>query len=357
MQLEAQFDGSWRRTLYVVLAWEGIGLASTLLVAAPVVRFHHFIHWLGIGTVFTNCIGLSALGLTWLNQRILRPAGWRTGRRAAIVITGLLILGGVAVVLALQSGRWICGLDNFVVDRWHLLLISANAVVLTCSALICGLVLAHNRLARDLERRVRENGRLERLRVEAQLGALQSKVNPHFLFNTLNTMIEMVHDHPDRVERMILGLSEIYRRVLTLPATDTLSLGEELRLVEEYLAIEAIRMGPRLTWSIEVPDDTRDARVPPLAVEVLVENAVQHGLAARKGGGTLWVKAERQARAVVVEVTDDGVGMQPQQEGGGFGLRSIRERMALLHQGRAQLRMEPRPGGGTRALLELPCDA
>jgi two-component system, LytTR family, sensor kinase len=350
-------DGSWRRALYLVLAWEGAGLVGTLLVAAPVANFHHFLHLLGTGAVFTNVVGLSGLGLTWLDRRVLRPAAWRAGSRVALLACGLLLSAGAAAALALWSGRWICDLDGNFVDRLHLLLISVNAVVLVCSALISGLLLAHDRLARDLEHRVRENERLERLRVEAQLAALQAKVNPHFLFNTLNTMIDMVHDQPEKVERMILGLSEIYRRVLTLPETDTLSLAEELRLVDEYLSIEAIRMGPRLAWSIDVPEAALDARVPPLAVEVLVENAVQHGLAPRRSGGRLWVTAQQQGHAVVVEVADDGVGVRAQAQTGGFGLRSIRERMALLQREGAHLRIEPRVGGGTRALLELPREA
>jgi two-component system, LytTR family, sensor kinase len=347
----------WRRGLLLVLAWEGAGLAGTLLMAAPLASFHRFIHWLGIGGVFTNCVGLSFLGLGWLDRRVLRPAALRDWGRWGILSGATLFAAAAAGLLSLRSGRYICGLDGFVVDRWHLLLISGNAVVLAGSALVCGLLLAHEKLSRDLEHRVRENERLERLRVEAQLAALQSKVNPHFLFNTLNAMIDLVHEQPQKVERMILGLSEIYRRVLTLPEKDTLSLAEELRLVEEYLAIESIRMGPRLTWSIDVPDTTLDARVPPLALEVLVENAVQHGLAPRKDGGRLWLKAERRDRAVVVEVADDGVGVGAEPTASGFGLRSIRERMALLHGRGADLRIEPRPGGGTRALLELPGDA
>jgi LytS/YehU family sensor histidine kinase len=264
---------------------------------------------------------------------------------------------GLSIVVALRSGRVICAADGYVVDRWHLLLISVNAVALASAIVICSLLLAQGRLAQALERRVRENEHLERSRVEAQLAMLQSKVNPHFLFNTLNTMVDLVHREPDKVERMILGLSEIYRRVLTLSESATLSLGEELRLVEAYLEIEAIRMGPRLVWSVDVPASVREVRVPPLAVEVLVENAVQHGLAPRKAGGQLWVRAERSEDGVLIEVADDGVGLRPDERAGAFGLRSIRERMALLHRDRASLRLVPREGGGTRALLELPRDA
>jgi LytS/YehU family sensor histidine kinase len=135
-------------------------------------------------------------------------------------------------------------------------------------------------------------------------------------------------------------------------------LAEELALVEHYLAIEKIRMGPRLSYGIDAPADLRSVLVPPLAVEILVENAVRHGLARRKDGGSVEVRVRGEGGSVHIEVADDGVGYEATPAspgtGTGFGILSVRQRLALLHGDEARLDVGPGPGGGTRAVLEVP---
>ena len=229
-------------------------------------------------------------------------------------------------------------------DRWHLLMVAVDAVLLAVIALTCALILVHQRLSADLARRVRDNARLERLQVEAQLSLLQSKVNPHFLFNTLSTMLELVRSDPAKVERMILNLSEIYRKVLTWPESARVRLEEELALVRQYLEIEKIRMGPRMEFSIELSDEASRAEIPPLILEILVENAVRHGVAPRKEGGAIRVAASRRDGTLLLEVTDDGVGVGERRHG--HRLRTVQRpptaAAALRRRSRAERDRAPR---------------
>jgi sensor histidine kinase YesM len=124
--------------------------------------------------------------------------------------------------------------------------------------------------------------------------------------------------------------------------------------VEHYLSIEKVRMGARLSYSIDVPADLRAAIVPPLSVEILAENAVRHGLSPRKEGGSVGISASREGGTLRITVVDDGVGLGGRTSGTGFGLLSVRQRLDLLTDGRGRLEVTREPGGGTRAVLEIP---
>jgi two-component system LytT family sensor kinase len=345
---------SVKRWLLFGLVWQAIGFLGTLLVSLPVGSFHAFIHWVIMGATFTN--GSALLGGAFLMlygrywRRPLRHPAWR----AVVVFLGLAAAAAAAAATSIDIGPRFCAMDGFRPERWHLLIVSLNVMLMIAIALLCALAVLHERLSGELARKIRESERLERLNVESQLAALQSKVNPHFLFNTLNAMADLVRSKPASVERMILNLSDIYRRVLDLPETSGVSLAEELTLVEQYLEIEKIRMGARLTYTIDVPEELRSVVLPPLALEILVENAVRHGLARRKQGGSLRIGARRHDGAARIEVEDDGPGFGGQGGGAGFGLLSVRQRLALLYGERASLEVGPAVQGGTRAVLEIP---
>ncbi len=345
----------WGRFLLLGLSWQVLGLLVTLALAFPVESFHLLVHRVMLGATVTNGIALLGGGFLvfyWrrLHRRLAHPAA-----RVAVILGGLTPAVAGSVFGAFETGRYFCRLDGYEVDRWHLSVVTTNAMLLVSLGLVCGLVFAHERLSARLAREVRETERLERVQLETQLAALQSKVNPHFLFNTLNTLVDLVRSDPERVERLVLSLSDIYRRVLALPEAAGVPLGEELDLVDHYLSIEKVRMGTRLRYSIDVPADLRGATVPPLAIEILAENAVRHGLAPRKEGGSLCISASREGGRLRVEVLDDGVGLGGPVKGTGFGLLSIRQRLDLLYEkGQGRLDVASVAGGGTRAVLEVP---
>jgi two-component sensor histidine kinase len=198
---------------------------------------------------------------------------------------------------------------------------------------------------------------LENARLRAQLSALTAEMNPHLLFNALNTVASLVHDDPDRAEEVVLQLSELYRGVLRSARAATHPLSEELRLCEAYLRIEHARFGQRLAGEIVVdPSIDVDAiRVPVLVLQPFVENAVQHGLSQRREGGKVSVELRLQDARLDIVIEDDGVGFgRSMRAGAGKAISNCRERLALSYGDRARLELGHGTSGGARVVVSLP---
>jgi len=197
--------------------------------------------------------------------------------------------------------------------------------------------------------------RLEGLLARAELDALRARLQPHFLFNALSALSELVHRDADSAEQGILRLGALLRRTLDA-AEPEVALDDELTFVSHYLEIERLRLGPRLdvAWDIEEP--VRRARVPHLVLQPLVENAVRHGLAPRTAPGRVRIAARAEADQLILEVDDDGVGLDAAgaRGGAGLGLASTRDRLFRLYGSRQRLALSKLPGGGTRAVASLP---
>jgi len=196
----------------------------------------------------------------------------------------------------------------------------------------------------------------ERLLVEARLAALTSQINPHFLFNTLNTIAVLVRDNERAgAVRIVEHLSELLRSTLNRQRTNEVTLGEELELVRQYVAIEQARFSDRLRPEFRIPDGLLSAAVPSFALQQLVENAIRHGIARRTDAGLLIIAAEREGDFLQLTVTDDGLGIDPQlTPPPGHGIENTRERLHALYGARASLEIMPRPEGGTIAILRVP---
>jgi two-component system LytT family sensor kinase len=189
----------------------------------------------------------------------------------------------------------------------------------------------------------------------ARFAALQAQLNPHFMFNTLNTITVLVRDG-DRAGavRIIEHLSELLRRTLSRHKASEVTLGEELDLVGQYLAIEQARFSDRLRVETNVPDALRAAAVPGFAVQHLVENAIRHGVARKEDAGRVLIAARRDGGALEISVTDDGPGVGSVEPAAGHGLMNTRERLRALHGDAASLEVAGAPGGGTMATLRVP---
>jgi two-component system sensor histidine kinase AlgZ len=186
---------------------------------------------------------------------------------------------------------------------------------------------------------------------EAGLLELQSRVQPHFLFNTLNTAIALVRVDPMRAEEVLESLSELFRAALGALEGDS-TLGEEIRLARLYLAIEGMRFGKRLDVEWDVDDSLADVRVPSLLLQPLVENAVRHGVEPNDAGGRVQIRARaRNGRAWVQVVNTVGGASAP---GHGIGLVSSRERLRLMHDFQSEFQAGPIDGGRFRVRLAVP---
>jgi LytS/YehU family sensor histidine kinase len=213
----------------------------------------------------------------------------------------------------------------------------------------------------------RRAARAEVLRAEAQLAALRARLNPHFIFNLLHTLMGLVARDPASAESALERLGDVLRYGLRVQSQglDEVRLREEWEFVDRYLSLERLRLGERLQAILEVEDDLLDAVVPAFSLQPLVENAVRHAIAPRAGGGRLVVSARRAGRTLVLAVEDDGIAGaggatdrgDALHRGSGLGLRLIRERLQALYGGAARLETGRSALGGFRAAVTLPLAA
>jgi hypothetical protein len=197
---------------------------------------------------------------------------------------------------------------------------------------------------------------LARQLAEARLAALSSALEPHFLFNSLNTIQALVRAAPDTAERMLVRLGELLRAVLAAAGRPEVALAEELALLESYLALERERFGARLAFTLAVEPETLGARVPALLLQPLVENALRHGLSRGTGAAELELCVRARAGRLQLRLRDRGPGPgEPSAHAGaGLGLSNARERLATLHGSAAGLVVTTAPEGGTLVAIELP---
>ena len=188
---------------------------------------------------------------------------------------------------------------------------------------------------------------------QARLDALTSQLQPHFLFNTLNSISALIAEQPAEARRMVARLSNLLRATLDAGALEEVPLNREVALVEGYLAIEKTRFGDRLAFDLQIPDETRDAAVPGLMLQPLVENGIRHGFGRREEPGWVQVTAARANGSLELHVVDDGDGFRPGAREG-IGLGNTRRRLAELYGPDGQVIIRPRPWGGVDVTIRIP---
>ncbi|MBI5281689.1 MAG: histidine kinase [Candidatus Solibacter usitatus] len=202
----------------------------------------------------------------------------------------------------------------------------------------------------------------ERLLVQARLSALSAQINPHFLFNTLNTVGSLIRTNPDGARQVVYRLSSILRRLLK--KTDNFApLREELAFIDDYLSIEMARFGPKLRFVKEVEEATLDCQVPAMLLQPLIENSIKHGLAHKVEGGTVRLEGRLErgpdGSRLVLAVADDGVGIEDERLESilaqpGIGVSNVNERLQVLFGANYRLSVTSQKGEGTRTTIEIP---
>ena len=316
----------------------GLSILLGLLFSLPEVRFARFAINTGVSLMYSLAIGLPANVIFHrLKPRIGGPAlkqwGIYLGVMLAIVLVASAFVGAVLVVIGLvdASRMWEVYTRGLVVSLAVSAPVTVGAVTMS-------------KMQESLHRS-------QQLASEARLASLESRVRPHFLFNALNSAIALIPEDPKRAEDVLERLSALLRYSLDAHAR-VVPLGEELRVVTDYLEIERVRFGDRLAFAIDVPAELHACEVPAFALQTLVENSVKYAVSARKQGARIEVKARRAGDRLHVEITDDGPGFTGEIWLPGHGLDGLRARLDALFGVRAKL-VVPAGQGGASVRIEI----
>jgi LytS/YehU family sensor histidine kinase len=241
-------------------------------------------------------------------------------------------------------------------DTWSITLLYQVLIFLIAYALtvtITYLVDSRENIARQMTETARLNEELSK----AQLAALRRQMEPHFMFNTLNSIAGLVRDRRnDAAVSMIVGLSEFLRRATENSHRSQVTLAEEVEYLQRYVDIQKVRFGERLRVSVDIPADLLDAQVPNLLLQPLVENAIKHGVATRVVGGNVRVTGARRDSSVYLSVYNDGPSFPNdwQTNGAGVGLANLRTRLQILHGDASELQMRRAGADGVEVIVTLP---
>lgn len=310
-------------------------------------------------TVISMLAWLVWVPLTPLLTRVADryPLGASVRRIGIHVLPAALVTAAQAITVAastVATGNAPASAFPAMFAGWYLAFLPAGVVVYIAVIALRGSVVQRARL--EFGRRQAEQ--LGQQLRETQLHALRAQLQPHFLFNTLTAITALVRDQETtRAADALDRLSALLRSALRAGDVHEVSLDEELRWLRDYLAIETLRVGHDIALTVSIAEDVSAALVPSWILQPLVENAVRHGLRARRGPGALHIAASGVAGTLVIEIRDNGVGLSPDWESRmsmGYGLANSRARLAQLYGAQGMLDIASATGGGTVVTLTLP---
>jgi len=279
----------------------------------------------------------------WISRLIRRGEGNRAMLplfACAACEAGRLALGNTL------PPHWLYSLHPTNIGYWILDILSS----VMCVAMAIK-ILNNTRIEMNLEQN-------QQLLLKARMDALTSQINPHFLFNTLNTVSSLIRFDPDMARGVVLKLSNILRRLLRKHET-FVPLREELDFIDDYLDIEVIRFGrDKLQIFKEIDPEALDAFVPSMLLQPMIENAIKHGLAPRLSGGEIRIRTQRRSGRLFLEIHDNGMGIPSERlsevYGGGIGISNVHERLRLLYGDQFKMDIRSREGEGTQICIEIP---
>jgi two-component system LytT family sensor kinase len=342
-----------------LLVGPGWALAGGVILAVPAV-FHHeylalpFNAALGLASgflgrfvepeeiwSFSPLIDLSLY--RWVRRNLRKP---RIDRQ----ILMLFLIAGMEIVREWLARIYPLRLFALLSDVWGI-----QVLVWVCAPMVVGIALKVWNALR-IELKLKEQARLL---LEARLDALQRQINPHFLFNTLNSIASLVRMKPELAREMTVKLANILRALLKDHDT-YVPLREELEFTDDYLDIEVVRFGAKLKVQKEIDPRTLEVLVPSILLQPLIENSIKHGIQPRIHGGTVTLRSQLEGDRVLIEVADDGVGIGGQaassvrHQGAGIGIKNVRERLDVLYGNQASFNVLSSPGRGTRVQIVIP---
>ena len=333
------------------LAGLAIGLAVSVFQGEAVER-----PILVISVLFGNVVGLTAMvGSVWLFPRLRGRSGLLRFPLLVMTLVSGAVLGSLLVLGAYP-------LFVFRELRLAVVVIAINGVL---ALVVGGIVLGYEEMRLRLQETLREmeevrlvEARVREEAARAEVAALQARINPHFFFNTLNTITSLLEEDVQTAEELLETFASLFRYAFEVADAVPVPLSDEIAFTRDYLRIERARFGDRLHVAWDVDPESLAVRVPGLILQPLIENGVGHGLAPRARGGRIDVSTAVEGPLLRIDVVDDGVGLCDAGERlirDGHGLGNIARRLETVYGGRASLALSPAPGGaGARARLTMP---
>ena len=330
------------------LAWINVAVAIVVLIqvaANQIANVGDLRFALGYSLVYANLTGVLAISVisafaskTWA-RRLPLPATLALCILVFVPV-GCLLAQTLLMTIGLVVPR------HFWLEYLHTLRISLPlSAVFGLGAVVHSSLRERVRAAeKSLHEKEAAEERARKLAIEARLSSLESRIHPHFLFNTLNSISSLIVTNPSRAEQMVGRLAALLRASLDSSNQTLIPLQQELAMVESYLDIERARFGEKLRGSTDVAEELRQAKVPPMSVQALVENAVKHGIAPQIGGGEIMVAASTENGSLRIEVRDTGPGFNLTAIHAGHGLDILVERLDALFGAKARLNVFRRDG-------------
>ena len=347
----------WKHIFDVVLIDTAIALIQPVMLVAIVngITWRQFVLNFGFSFVYAQCVGALAFATIprlWVasgNARTLVRWALRVGASFGVSIVGCMIAGLIFVMLGWSPLR----------VYWHQF--TGSLRIATILTIVAGSVISMFETMRarleettlQLRTKELERERALNLATEAQLASLESRIHPHFLFNTLNSISSLIPEDPGRAERLVEQMAALLRFSLDASQSGLVPLSRELKIVTDYLEIERARFGDRLRYQLDIAADAGDSKVPPLSVQTLVENSVKYAVAPNRAGGDIRISGLRQNGVLRVDISDDGPSFNLESAPAGHGLHNLKGRLATIFGEQAALTVERR-GDRNNVRLEVP---
>jgi signal transduction histidine kinase len=355
---QANAATAWLHRAFSGLSWRGVGLVVLLCVLNALRRSTEELIKPGLGGLveIARCFGESmtiAVLVLFAVLAVLNLSPWQGWKRVLALTLAIVVASGIG--LALQCFVW-RSISDWNEQPFAWIFFPAWFRYASLGGLVTAAYLFYRRETEwrgELDRAECDQARLEQEMAEACLHVLQAQIEPHFLFNTLANVKRLYETDPAAGSRMLGNLMNYLAIALPHMREAESTLGRETALAEAYLGIQQIRMGPRLQYRIDVPEELRANRCPPMSLLTLLENAVKHGLNPLPRGGLIEIRAREDSGSVQIAVSDTGQGFQ-QSSGSGTGLANVRARLAALYGAAGELALDLNEARGVTARIRLP---
>jgi signal transduction histidine kinase len=304
--------------------------------------------------VFHECVGLTMMACVLLLRRMRTFARFKP-------MTRWLLMGVIAIPIGFVVGHQFA----FLLLGEPLRMVgylSVSLIPVLFTLVVGGLGLHSFATREQLAQEAAARSEAQRLAVESQLRLLRAQLEPHMLFNTLANLRSLVREDVDRAESMIDQLIVYLRSALAASKTESVALSREFAQLRAYLDIMALRMGPRLSFRLELPAELEATQIPPMLLQPLVENAIKHGLEPKVGSGSIEVAARAMPSGIEIRVSDSGLGLPASEDHGpstspahaSYGLQHVRDRLRVVYGPAARLSLERREPTGVCAVVFIP---